>query len=306
MRTSFEFVLSGAPEGLLRDAGRAALAEIEDAEGALSLFRRDSLLAHINRTAAREPVRVDADTMGLLLVCRDVWRGSEGLFDPTVAPLMTAMGLHEGAEIPEEVRGHAQVRRPPAAGVGSVSPVGEGAMCSPAIGFDAVELDEAGSSVRFSRPLALDLGGVAKGFALDRAAGVLRDAGVPIALLHGGTSSVVALGPPPGRAGWDVRLRAAAGLSATGDGAAARSASIVTLCRNALGVSAHAGRRVMHAGAAAGHIIDPRTRRSAEERCALAAVVAPTGALADAWSTAALVAGGRPAGMPASMRCITA
>jgi thiamine biosynthesis lipoprotein len=261
MRTRFEIVLAGGDERRLRDAGEAALAEIDEAEARLSLFRRDSLLAHINRAAAHEVVRVDGETFGLLRLCREVWALSDGAFDPTVAGDMTRLGLHEGAAIAQ-------------AGV-----LGRG--------FDAVTLDEAACGVRFTRAVALDLGGVAKGHALDLAGRVVREAGVEAALLHGGTSSVVAIGAPPGRAGWEVGIRGT-------EGREAGSMPRVVLRDRALGVSAHRGRR---AGGVT-HVLDPRTGEPAGRSCEVAAVTARTGAMADAWSTAGLVAGGRPRLMP--------
>ncbi|MBL8990108.1 MAG: FAD:protein FMN transferase, partial [Phycisphaerae bacterium] len=72
--------------------------------------------------------------------------------------------------------------------------------------MNMVELDEAELTVRFGAPdLALDLGAIAKGAAIDAAAAVLREAGVPGALVHGGTSSVWAVGRDAGGAPWRVR-----------------------------------------------------------------------------------------------------
>ena len=57
-----------------------------------------------------------------------------------------------------------------------------------------------------TREVPLDLGGIAKGHALDLAAGVLRSHGVSSAFLHGGTSSAIGIGTPPGLEGWRVQL----------------------------------------------------------------------------------------------------
>ncbi len=270
MRTRFELVLGGADEPLLRDAGEAALREIEEAEARLSLFRADSLLSHINRAALREAVRLDADTLELLLVCQEVWELSGGGFDPTIAPRMTALGLHEGAALPDT---------------------------NPGTGFAGVVLDVPTATVRFSAPRALDLGAIAKGHALDLGARVLRESGVGCALLHAGTSSALAIGAPDGAAGWSIAVRHPAGSGG--------HAATLMLRDNALGVSAHHGRRTMNGDRSMGHVIDPRTGEPAMERTALAAVIAPTGALADAWSTAALVLGTRPPAMPGGFRCVT-
>src|SRR5690606_5023207 len=101
---------------------------------------------------------------------------------------------------------------------------------------------------------------------------LLREHGVTCALLHGGTSSVVAIGAPPGEEGWRIAL------------GPEPHAPMVTLCDAALAVSATTERP---------HIVDPRTGAPAPPN-RRAAVIGPTARLADAWSTALLVLGYRP------------
>lgn len=263
MGTRFELVLAGDDEPRLRAAGEEALYELEEADRRLSLFRRDSLLAHVLRTAPREPVRLDQDTFDLFALCARVYAESGGAFDPSVAPLMRALGLH---------------------GDGSQAPALDLAAARSSVGLDALELDAAARTVRFARPdLALDLGGVAKGHALDLAARALREHGVERALLHGGTSTVLALGPPPGASAWRVRV---------GGG---EDAPVAELTDVALAVSARHGRKT----ATHHHVLDPATGTSSRG-ADCAAVLAPGAALADAWSTALLVRGDAldPAAMP--------
>ncbi|MDX2060398.1 MAG: FAD:protein FMN transferase [Gemmatimonadales bacterium] len=147
-------------------------------------------------------------------------------------------------------------------------------------GSDGLAVDPVTASATLVDPdRSLDLGAIAKGFALDQAAAVLRDAGVERGFLHGGTSSAVAIG-----ADWRVAL----------DGAAAP----ITLSDSALGVSAawtvRAGQRVPH-------VVDPRTGQTVTASRRVA-VVGPNAMLADAWSTALLVLGARPAALGAEWR----
>jgi len=126
----------------------------------------------------------------------------------------------------------------------------------------AIELDRQRRTLRLHEPLALDLGALAKGHALDLARAHLAAGGVERALLHGGTSSIAALG-----SGWKVAL--------------AGSARVLELGDESLSVSGQRGRA---------HVLDPRTHRPVE-RAGLAWVRAPCGLVAEAWSTAALVLG---------------
>ena len=75
------------------------------------------------------------------------------------------------------------------------------------IGMDLVHLDAKNFTVQFAREgVTLDLGAIGKGYAIDRAIEVLRDAGITSALLHGGTSTVYALGHPPDAEYWKVAV----------------------------------------------------------------------------------------------------
>jgi thiamine biosynthesis lipoprotein len=144
------------------------------------------------------------------------------------------------------------------------------------VGSGSLVLDDGPRTVRFAREgTAIDLGGVGKGHALDHAAAILREHGVACALLHGGTSTVVAIGAPPGETAWRIAL----GYDQGG--------AVVRLRDAALSVS----------GA---HVIDPR---AAAPGCAArrAAVVGHSARRTDIWSTALLVLGQRPLSMPADL-----
>jgi len=160
------------------------------------------------------------------------------------------------------------------------------------VGLDLVELDPERCTIRFRRPgVSLDLGGLAKGQALHAAGRTLREAGVECALMHGGTSSVSALGAPPGTEGWRVRL------------GPQRGAPVVVLRDASLSVSAPRGRTVEHDGEAHGHILDPVARRPARGTD-LAAAIAGSPVMAEGISTALVVLGERPPGLPASVTTV--
>ena len=251
MGTRFELVLPGLDPVRERAAGEAALQAIADWDARLSLFRRDSLIALVNREACERAVALDAETFALLELCARVWRESGGAFDAALGRHMARHGF----------------RAPQA-------PSGE------ACGFEAVELDSAACTIRLRSPGAqLDLGGIAKGFALDKAVEVLRAAGIERALVHGGTSTAIGLGAPPDQDGWRIALDRGV------------NAPVAVVCDAALSVSAQHGRRNARGE---GHVLDPR-RGTPVEGDAIAAVVAPCGSLADPWSTALLVTGELPA-----------
>jgi thiamine biosynthesis lipoprotein len=107
----------------------------------------------------------------------------------------------------------------------------------------------------------LDLGGIGKGYAVDRMAELLREWGIDRALVHGGFSSVVAMEPPPHRDGWALTLSA----PWPGDD---RVLVRLSACQKALSAS---GTRKPD------HIVDPRTGRPVRGRAAFVSLSVPTG-----------------------------
>ncbi|MBI4878813.1 MAG: FAD:protein FMN transferase [Planctomycetes bacterium] len=270
MGTRFEIALAGEGERALGDVAEAALAEIGEWDRRLSVFRQDSLLAHVNRTAGARPVRLDEDTFGLLRACLAVHRASGGAFDVTIGPAMRALGFHDAA-----------------------APACPGAAGAFFIGSDGLLRDEEEHSVRFARPgMALDLGAIGKGHALDLAERVVRQANgaVQAALLHGGTSTIKAIGRPPGKEGFDVAVRLPAPAGGAGPGRFAR----VTLADESLSVSGRFGRWLEQDGERLGHVIDPATARPITGGAALAAALSRSARESDAWSTALIALGRRP------------
>ncbi|MEO0651665.1 MAG: FAD:protein FMN transferase, partial [Planctomycetota bacterium] len=200
--------------------------EIELWADRLSRFRRDSLVAHLQRHAVERPVQVEPEVFALFETSEAIRERSGGAFD---------LAWYTGGRL---------------------------------------RLDPARQTVELSSPdLRLDLGAIGKGFAIDRAVELLRAHQIERALLHGGTSTVFALGAPPGCDGWRVAFAGVEGLEG------------VELCDAACSVSAQHGRTLEDGH---GHVRDPRSGAAPERR--LPAVVrAPNATLADAWSTALLV-----------------
>ena len=292
MGTRFEIVAHGDDEPNLRAACEAALAEIEEWDARLTLFKPSSFLSYINAHAAMRPVQLDDDLFELIAESIAVHRASQGAFDITLAPLMRAWGFHENRDSQEStihsrgcISADAPDHTPPSA---------------PAdlpLGMSDLELDEEQRTIRFMREgMALDLGGIAKGHALDLAAAILRESGVRSALLHGGTSTIIAINESSAWADldhWPVGL----GIEQPGIS--------IKLHNAAMSVSAPHGRTIEMDGARVGHIIDPR-RGAPAGGARLAVVIAPSARLADAWSTALIVLGQRPPDIPDSLTTLIA
>lgn len=255
MRTHFEVVLHGAEPALLSAAGAEALEEIRSVEAQLSIFRSDSWLSRLNADGPRgDWVRVPAPLFQLLTLCVEVHGATDGAFDPAAAAQLDAHGL----------RDHAPRWETPGELTGSLPTLADLELRAP-------------HEVRFRHPqLRLDLGGIGKGWALDRAAEVLTDAGVPGFLLHGGTSTLRTQGAPVSLAGRPAGVR--------GWCVGVEPFACVELRDAALSVSASRS----NSKSRAAHVIDPATGQPLRSRH-LSAVCAPDATRADAWSTALLV-----------------
>ncbi len=255
-----------------RDSGPAgealgrALDEVARLERVMSSWREGSELARLN-AAAGAPFSCSADLFAVLDSARALAEATGGAFDPTVEPLSRAWDMRGAGRVPSEPElGRARAL----------------------VGWSRLRL-EPPRTARLDGPGAgLDLGGIGKGFALDRAAEVLRAAGVERALLNFG-GEVLALGtavrgyPQGDNSGkWTVsvahpadRLRPVVRLEV-------RDAAVST--------SAQSERGFVVRGQRYGHVLDPRTGRPVATRASVT-VVAPSGTRADALSTALLVRG---------------
>lgn len=267
MHADFEFWIFGNapstdPEHL-RNVGAEAFEAVVALERLINYWREDSEISTVNREAAARPVVCSPTLFSLLVYCKKIWEDTHGASDITVGPLVELWGFYKKqGHLPSDAELQAALEK---------------------VGMDKVELDEKARTVRFTRPgMRLDLGGIGKGLAADRAAQVLRSRHIQSALISAGTSSVVAIGAPPGKAGWTVKIR----------GPYNREDAIdeVLLKDESLSTSAGYERFLEIGGKKYCHIFDPKTGRPAEG-VASVSVIAPSGAESDALDTGFFVLG---------------
>lgn len=273
MATRFEIALHGSHPAPLRAAAEEALEEIERFEALLSIYRPSSALSQINTHASHRPVQVEPRVFRFLLRARALSILTLGAFDITAAPLFRAWGFIGGS--------------------GSTPSPDTLDAARTHVGWHHVQLDESNRTVEFDHPeVFLDPGAIGKGYALDRATELLREAGVECALIHGGTSTVCAIGHPPGDDAWSVALPTAKlALPASAPRDVPDSANRVLRLRDeSLSVSAVWGKSFENAGRVFGHVIDPRSGEPVLGS-RMAAVITPGATESDAVSTALLVLG---------------
>jgi thiamine biosynthesis lipoprotein len=264
MATTFEIALPfGVPAA--QTAAEAALDEIDRLEAQLTVYRDNSEVSQLNQLAFDAPIRVEERLFELLQFAENLSSETEGGFDVTTGALIKTWGFFRG---------------PPAV------PTGERiADALRRVGMSHVVLDAKKRSVRFRcQGLEINLGSIGKGYALDRAADLVRNEwDLHCGLLHGGHSSVYAMGTAPGDPkGWPIGV--------THPWNPQQRVGVLWLRDRAMGTSAATFRHLEHEGRKLGHILDPRTGWPAE-MLASASVIAPTATEADALATAFFVLG---------------
>ena len=262
MGTVLEITLCAEQPAPLRRSFDSLFATAAFFDSVLTTYSPQSPVSRLNARAGRGPVTLPKDVVALLALSREYSRLTRGTFDVTVGPLMALW------------RDTAQHQaRPPQKALRQA----RGSVGSDHIRFFPNRM------VALGRPgMALDLGGIGKGYALDQIVSRLKQRRVHHALLDFGQSSIWALGSPPDAPGWRILVQQPDG----------HPAGVVTLRDQALSVSASMGQAFEIEGRRYGHVIDPRTGYPLQ-RDLLACVIAPTAAQAEALSKALLILGER-------------
>lgn len=237
----------------------AAFTEIRRIEK-LTGFQNNSEVDRLNRWAGQKPVRVSRDTITILQYIKKMYSLVDGTFDPTVAPLIELWGF--GYEGQPHLPAAEKIRQSLAL-----------------VDFQQVKVNEVAGTVMLLKPgMRLDLGGIAKGYAIDRAYLILRKAGIKSALINGGSSSIRIIGKRADNHEWQI-----------GIGHPRKSGNLLgrlTLPHDrALGTSADTQNFFIQNGVRYHHILNPQTGYPARGKI-LVTVTAPNAMEADLLSTA--------------------
>lgn len=252
MATIYEIFVVNEDAGYAQQAAREAFDELDRLELELSRFIENSDISRLNHLAANQPLRIGPDAFECLKLAARIFEETNGAFDVTVGPLLKCwlnpdktLRTPAAAEL-EQARQH--------------------------VGMSLLELDESQYTVKLkSSPVHIDLGAIGKGYAVDVVAKLLQEWDIDTALIHGGTSSVFALGAPSGIKGWPLTLSSPINRQ-------------ITLARLHLYNQAVSGSGLQKGQ----HIIDPRTGQPLQGKHA-AWAIAPDAASTDAISTAFMI-----------------
>lgn len=263
MWTKFEIIAYGPDRARLREAAEAAFEEIDRLDHQMSNYSETSELSYINRNAAREDVIVEKELFDFLKLSIDYSRTTGGTFDITVGPLMKAWGFFDGkGRVPDPSELKSSMAR---------------------VGFKHVVLNERTHTIRFDRDgVELDLGGIAKGYAVDSASEILRASGVTSAFISSGSSSICAIGAPPGQDAWRVEVNDPLDRS--------RKLESIDLKDRSISTSGCHEKTFESVGKTYCHIMDPRIGRPVQGLIS-ATIITQSGVEAEVLSKALMIMG---------------
>ena len=237
----------------------AVMAEMHRIDDLMSHYKPESQLSQINARANREPVQVDKELFELIKLSTHYSEITEGAFDITYASVGYLYDYRRHIHPTEE-----QVRR-----------------ALPAVNWRNMRLDEEHHTVRFEHPgMRIDLGGIGKGYAVDRGVAILKARGIEHAVVTAGGDSRI-IGDHLGRP-WLVAIRHPDDPK--------KVVTRIPLSDTAMSTSGDYERYFDENGVRYHHIIDPRTGHSAS-KVRSATILAPTATQTDGMSKTAFVLG---------------
>jgi thiamine biosynthesis lipoprotein len=254
MGVPFRIVLYASTANAAEGAAETAFARIAQLNDVMTDYDSDSELSRLSQSSGQDKeVPVSPDLWVVLERAQDLAERSHGAFDVTVGPYVNLWryARREGA-MPDPDR-LAKARA--------------------AVGYTKMQLDPPHHGVKLLAPnMRLDLGGIAKGYAVDQALRTLGRLGITNALVSGGGDMAVS-GPPPGKPGWRIELGA---LDATN----APPARYVIVSDVGISTSGDLFQRLEVNGTRYSHIIDPQTGMGLTDH-RLVTVIAPDDFTAD-------------------------
>nr|WP_281273117.1 FAD:protein FMN transferase [Desulfosoma caldarium] len=244
------------------EALEAAFEEMARLEAMMSVFREDSELSRVNREASRHPVTVSPELYRVIELSLHISQITQGAFDITVGPLMNLWPFDKNEKkLPSSQAIQEALSR---------------------VGYHHVVLSSKDRSVFFSVPgMVLDLGGIAKGFAIDQAVNVLKGRGIAAALVNAG-GDILAYGTKPDGQPWRVGLQHPRNSQDL--------LTVLTMSDQAMVTSGDYERYFLVDGKRYSHIVDPRSGFTARATASVT-VMADSAAFADGLATGILVLG---------------
>jgi thiamine biosynthesis lipoprotein len=242
-----------------RSLAESVLTEFRRIDRMMSPYREESELSLLNREAMLHPIVISNELFSLLEKSQEISKLTAGAFDITYASVGYSYNYREG-----------------------ISPSAEWLQANLTnIDYRNIELDSSNHSVKFRQPgVRIDLGGIAKGYAVDRGIALLAKQGIEHALITAGGDSRL-LGDHQGRP-WQIGIRSPRNPEGM--------VAMLPLVNEAISTSGDYERYFESDGVRYHHILNPKTGRSASEVQSVT-IIGPNATRTDALSTSVFVLG---------------
>ncbi|QUL56150.1 FAD:protein FMN transferase [Paenibacillus tritici] len=240
-------------------------AMLERMDTEFSRTKKDGELYAVNQAAGKEAVAVSDETLDIVKLSLKYAEEMDGLYDPTVGPLVDLWAIGEGGEhVPDQ------------AAIDKARSL---------TNYKDVIVDEAAKTVKLAKEgMVLDMGGIGKGYAADRIADYLKAEGLNSAMINLGGSSIIALGNKPNGSPWNIGLQ-------DPDQSRGSQLGTIKVTDEVVDASGVYERFFLQDGVRYHHILDPRTGFPSQNGLKSITIMSPNATDADALSTGVFLMG---------------
>lgn len=241
-----------------------AFKEVRRIDKLMSNYKENSEVNKINRLKAGEEIEVSAETMEVLTRSQEISRISNGAFDITVLPLMEMWGFYGDSDregMPTDNETKETLRH---------------------VGYAKITLGKDNRVIKSEDGVKIDLGGIAKGYAIDKAAQRLKSYGIKSAMIEAG-GDFLCLGRKPDRVDWKMAIQHPRDKN--------KVLAVLEVADCAVATSGDYENYDIINGKRYSHIVDPRTGFPKGDIPASVTVAAKDAATADGLATAVFVLG---------------
>ncbi len=265
-------VLSHSPDKA-KEAIDAGFAEIKRLEALLNYYSTDSEITAINNNAGKSPVKVSKETLDIIAKALAIAEATGGAFNPTIGPVMKLWEFSR--QEPEH-------------------PIPSGQIISETlklVDYSRININEVDSEIfLMDEGMEIDLGGIAKGYAADKAIWTIRAAGISSALVSI-AGDIKGTGLKIDNKPWRVGVQDPRSKSSESQEKEYKIITTINLSDKAISTSGDYQRFFFKDGKRYHHIIDPRTGYPTESSLISVSVMASEGYMADGLSTGIFILG---------------
>lgn len=247
----------------VKETCNIAEAEVSRFDAMLSIFDESSIVSRINNNSKKSVVEVSPDLLRLTKKAKEYFILTQGAFDVTVEPLTEIWGFGPKEEMHPDI--------------GTIQNILD------YVGLDKIELNERGKTLLFKDPrIRMDFGGLAKGYAVDKAAKIFKRRGITKGLINIG-GDLYCLGTKSDNKDWAIGIKDPENKD--------KILAFLQVSDKAIATSGSYENFYIYNTKSYGHIIDPRSGYPVSNNLISATIIADDCTTADALATAIFVLG---------------